>query len=130
MTFQGDPNRPPPQDDPNQPLRDPIVEDRGFSILPILAAAALVLVLGYLFLGPSGDQVTTLRRAEHAHRAAGRAAAGDHHGPLSDDDAGREDFAQLRVLTYWMEIPPSTAGFLWDSKKSSRGRVLLAHMGS
>jgi hypothetical protein len=59
MTFQGDPNRPPLQDDPNQPLRDPIVEDRGFSVLPILAAAALVLVLGYLFLGPSGDQATT-----------------------------------------------------------------------
>jgi hypothetical protein len=60
MTSQGDPNRPPLQDDPSTPpLRDSIVEDRGFSILPILAAAVLVLVLGYLFLGPSGDQVTT-----------------------------------------------------------------------
>ena len=60
MTFQGDPNRPPLQDDPSRPpLRDPVVEDRGFNVLPILAAAVLVLVLGYLFLGPSGDQVTT-----------------------------------------------------------------------
>ena len=60
MTFQGDPNRPPLQDDPSRPpLRDPIVEDRGFNVLPILAAAALVLVLGYLFLAPGGDQVTT-----------------------------------------------------------------------
>lgn len=60
MTFQGDPNRPPLQGDPSPPpLRDPIVENRGFSVLPILAAAVLVLVLGYLFLGPSGDQVTT-----------------------------------------------------------------------
>ena len=56
MTFQGDPNRPPLQDDPSRP---PIVEDRGFGLFPILAAAALVLVLGYLFLGPSGDQVST-----------------------------------------------------------------------
>lgn len=56
MTFQGDPNRPPPRDDPSRP---PIVDDRGFGLFPILAAAALVLVLGYLFLGPSGDQVST-----------------------------------------------------------------------
>jgi hypothetical protein len=60
MTFQGDPNRPPLQDDPSRPpLREPVVEGGGFSVLPILAAAALVLVLGYLFLGPSGDQVST-----------------------------------------------------------------------
>lgn len=58
MTFQGDPNRPPLQDDPNRlPPEAPLVQDRGFSVLPILAAAALVLVLGYLFLGPSGDTV-------------------------------------------------------------------------
>jgi len=57
MTFQGDPDRPPRPGDP--PLRDPIVEDRSFGIMPILAAAVLVLVLGYLFLGPSGDTVTT-----------------------------------------------------------------------
>ena len=59
MTFQGDPNRPPLQDEPRPPMGPPIVEDRGFGLLPILAAAALVLVLGYLFLGPSGDQVNT-----------------------------------------------------------------------
>jgi hypothetical protein len=56
MTFQGDPNRPPLQDDPSRP---PMVDERGFGLFPILAAAALVLVLGYLFLGPSGDQVST-----------------------------------------------------------------------
>ena len=60
MTYQGDPDRPPLQDDPNRPpLLDPAAEERGISILPILAAAALVLVLGYIFLGPTGDHVTT-----------------------------------------------------------------------
>jgi hypothetical protein len=66
MTFQGDPNRPPLKDDP--PLHNPMIEDRGFSVMPILAAAVLVLVLGYLFLGPSGDTVTTPTGAPNTTR--------------------------------------------------------------
>ena len=47
MTYQGDPNR---------PRRYSLREDGGSIAAPVLVAAALIIFMGYLLLGPTTEQ--------------------------------------------------------------------------